>query len=420
MKCRNCRKKKFSLVAEIGDQPISSYFPQKKTKLKNYSLNLYKCKHCDLIQLYKIPNLQDMYGPQYGYKSGISNLMVKHLKKKFDWIRNLKIIKKKPNILDIGSNDGTFLNFFSKLSGNKKLVGIDPSANAFPKSYNKNIKVIIDFFNIESIDNYFKDIKFSVITSFAMFYDVEDPNTFCKNIYKLLEKNGVWVLEFSYFPLLLKNLTYDQICHEHVMYYTLSTFSKILNQNNLKVVDFSLNEINGGSIEVICAKKSSNLKSKNDKIKDIILQEEKISKEDYDRFNLRVQSSKKNLQLFLKNTKKSEVIGYGASTKGNVILNYSGISNKDLSLICDANPTKIGKLTPGSYIPIISKKKMRKIKPKYLLVLIWSFKNEVIRQEKKFIKNGGKLLFPLPVFHVVDKENYLDYLKQNLNVLSSN
>jgi NDP-4-keto-2,6-dideoxyhexose 3-C-methyltransferase len=420
MKCRNCRKKKFSLVAEIGDQPISSYFPQKKTKLKNYSLNLYKCKHCDLIQLYKIHNLQDMYGPQYGYKSGISNLMVKHLKKKFDWIRNLKIIKKKPNILDIGSNDGTFLNFFSKLSGNKKLVGIDPSANAFPKSYNKNIKVIIDFFNIESIDNYFKDIKFSVITSFAMFYDVEDPNTFCKNIYKLLEKNGVWVLEFSYFPLLLKNLTYDQICHEHVMYYTLSTFSKILNQNNLKVVDFSLNEINGGSIEVICAKKSSNLKSKNDKIKDIILQEEKISKEDYDRFNLRVQSSKKNLQLFLKNTKKSEVIGYGASTKGNVILNYSGISNKDLSLICDANPTKIGKLTPGSYIPIISKKKMRKIKPKYLLVLIWSFKNEVIRQEKKFIKNGGKLLFPLPVFHVVDKENYLDYLKQNLNVLSSN
>ena len=196
-----------------------------------------------------------------------------------------------------------------------------------------------------------------MITSFAMFYDVEDPNTFCKNIYKLLEKNGVWVLEFSYFPLLLKNLTYDQICHEHVMYYTLSTFSKILNQNNLKVVDFSLNEINGGSIEVICAKKSSNLKSKNDKIKDIILQEEKISKEDYDRFNLRVQSSKKNLQLFLKNTKKSEVIGYGASTKGNVILNYSGISNKDLSLICDANPTKIGKLTPGSYIPIISKKK---------------------------------------------------------------
>ena len=420
MKCRNCRKKNFSLVAEIGDQPISSYFPQKKTKLKNYSLNLYKCKHCDLIQLYKIPGLQDMYGPQYGYKSGISNLMVKHLKKKFDWIRKLKIIKKKPNILDIACNDGTFLNFFSKFSGNKKLVGIDPSANAFPQSYNKDIKVIIDFFNKESIDNYFKDTKFSVITSFAMFYDVEDPNTFCKNIYQLLEKNGIWVLEFSYFPLLLKNLTYDQICHEHVMYYTLSTFSKILNKNNLKVVDFSLNEINGGSIEVICAKKNSNLKSKNDKIKDIILQEEKISKTDYDRFNLRVQSSKKNLQLFLKNTKKSEVIGYGASTKGNVILNYSGISNKDLSLICDANPTKIGKLTPGSYIPIISKKKMRKIKPKYLLVLIWSFKHEVIKQEKKFIKKGGKLLFPLPVFHVVDNENYLDYLKQNLNVLSSN
>ena len=420
MKCRNCRNTKFDLVTEIGSQPISSYFPKKKERLKNYSLNLYECKSCRLIQLYEIPGLKEMYGSQYGYKTGISNFMVNHLKKKFNWIKKIKALKNNSNILDIGSNDGTFLNFFSKNIKKRKLFGIDPSADAFPNSYNKGIKVIIDFFNEHSVKNYFENIKFSVITSFAMFYDVEDPNIFCKNISKILEKNGIWVLEFSYFPLLLKNLTYDQICHEHVIYYTLSTFKKILDKNNLKVVDFSLNEINGGSIEVLCTKKESNLKTKSNKIKELLLIEQKIIKEDYNKFNLRVHNSKKNLSLFLNNISKSEVIGYGASTKGNVILNYCGVTNKNISYICDANPSKIGKFTPGSFIPIISKKEMRRINPKYLLVLIWSFKREVIKQEENFIKNGGKLIFPLPVFHVVDKENYLEYLKYDLNILSSN
>ena len=415
MECRNCKKKKFYLLSEIGNQPISSIFLEKKKIIKNYSLNLYKCNNCSLIQLSKIPGLQDMHGPTYGYKTSISGLMVKHLKNKFNWIKKLKILKQKPNILDIGSNDGTFLNFFAKEFRKINLTGIDPSANAFTNMYNKKIKVIVDFFNKESIKNYFKNKKFSAISSFAMFYDVEDPNSFCKNISKLLEKNGIWVLEFSYFPLLLKNLTYDQICHEHVMYYTLNTFNNIVEKNNLKIIDFSLNEINGGSIEVICAKKSSDIKAMSKKIKKTLLEEKKISVREYDNFNLRIQNSKKNLQLFLKNIKKSEIIGYGASTKGNVILNYCKISNKSIPFICDANSTKIGKFTPGSHIPIISKKKMRKINPKYLLVLIWSFRSEVIAQEKKFIKNGGKLIFPLPDFHTVDKDNYLEYLKKDFS-----
>jgi len=416
MKCRNCKKNSFSLISKIGDQPISSIFLEKKRYIKNYSLNLFECNYCKLIQLSKIPGLQDMYGSTYGYKTSISGLMVKHLKNKFNRIKKLKILQQNPNILDIGSNDGTFLNFFANDLKKKNLTGIDPSANAFTNSYNKKIKVIVNFFNKESIKNYFKNIKFSVITSFAMFYDVEDPNSFCKNIYKLLDKNGIWVLEFSYFPLLLKNLTYDQICHEHVMYYTLNTFNNIIKKNKLKIIDYSLNEINGGSIEILCSKKNSNIKAMKTKIDKILIEEKKISNKDYDKFNLRIQNSKKNLQFFLKNIKKKEIIGYGASTKGNVILNYCGISNKNIPFICDANPTKIGKFTPGSHIPIISKIKMRKINPKYLLVLIWSFRSEVIEQEKKFIKKGGKLLFPLPDFHIVDKDNYLEYLKKGFSI----
>tara|TARA_B100000900_G_scaffold401438_1_gene406122 strand:+ start:62 stop:1330 length:1269 start_codon:yes stop_codon:yes gene_type:complete len=420
MICRNCKKKRFNKISNIGKQPISSLFLKKKVQIKNYSLDLYKCNHCDLVQLSKIPNLKDMYGADYGYKTSVSKLMVDHLKKKISKLNRFRIFKKKSKILDIGSNDGTFLNFFAKFKNKNELFGIDPSASAFIENYNKKINVIIDFFNKNNVSKHFieKKIKFSLITSYAMFYDIEEPNEFCSGIEKILDKNGIWALEFSYFPLLLKNLTYDQICHEHCVYYSLSTFNKIISNNNLKIIDFSINEINGGSIEVICAKKNSNFKINKNKINHLFNEEKNISDKDFEKFNLRMENSKKNLQLFLKGQNKKNIIGYGASTKGNVILNYCKLNNQNISYICDANPTKEGKFTPGSHIKIISKNKMRKINPKYLVVLIWSFRTEVIKQEKKFIKNGGKLIFPLPVFHVVDKENYKKYLKEDFSLYS--
>jgi len=420
MICRNCKKKKFKKISNIGNQPISSLFLKKKIKIKDYSLDLYKCNYCDLVQLSKIPSLKDMYGSDYGYKTSVSRLMVNHLKKKIIKLNKLGIFNKKSKILDIGSNDGTFLNFFSKFKKQFDLFGIDPSASAFIDNYDKNINVIIDFFNKKNVEEYFinKQIKFSLITSYAMFYDIEEPNEFCASIEKILDKNGLWVLEFSYFPLLLKNLTYDQICHEHCVYYSLSTFNKIISKNNLKIIDFTLNEINGGSIEVICAKKKSKYSSNKNKINYFLNEEKKISDKDFDKFNLRMENSKKSLQLFLSGQNKKNLIGYGASTKGNVILNYCNINYNDISYICDANPTKEGKFTPGSHIEIISKNKMRKIKPKYLIVLIWSFRTEVIKQEKKFIEDGGKLIFPLPIFHVVDKENYKKYLKEDFSLYS--
>ncbi len=420
MICRNCKKKKFKKICKIGKQPMSSIFLKKIFKIKNYSLDLYKCLNCNLVQLSKIPNLKDMYGPEYGYKTSVSNLMVNHLKNKIVKLSKYGVFKNKTQILDIGSNDGTFLNFFSHINKKISLYGIDPSAGAFLENYKQGINLIIDFFNKKTVWQNFvkKKIKFSLITSYAMFYDIEEPNEFCKDISKILNNDGIWTVEFSYFPLLLKNLTYDQICHEHCIYYSLSTFKKIISKNNLKIIDFTLNEINGGSIEVICAKKNSKFKVNSKKINSLIKSENKITTKDFDKFNLRMENSKKNLQLFLVNQNKNDVIGYGASTKGNVILNYCGITNKNLSYICDANPSKEGKFTPGSQIKIISKSRMRNLKPKYLIVLIWSFRSEVIKQEKKFIENGGKLIFPLPVFHVVDRENYKKYLKEDFKIYS--
>jgi len=259
--------------------------------------------------------------------------------------------------------------------------------------------------------------KFNIITSFAMFYDIEDPNSFCKDIYNLLNKDGIWVVEFSYLPLLFKNLTYDQICHEHITYYSLTTFNEILKNNNMKVIDFRFNEINGGSIEVICAKKKS--KTKPRKILEEILKQEAGIKENiFNLFQDRVENVKKTLLEFLKNIHPKDIMGYGASTKGNIVLNHFKLTNKNISFICDANPFKLNRYTPGSNIKIISKKEMRKRSPKYLLVLIWSFRSEVIKQEINYIKKGGKLVFHLPIFHIIDKNNYKKYLNSNFHSMS--
>ena len=418
MSCKNCKSRTLKKIINIGKQPISSHFYKKKQKnLRNYSLDLHICKNCELVQFKTLPKLDDMYGLNYGYRTSLSPLMITHMKKKYLYLIN-NIKGKKCNILDIGCNDGTFLNFFKSYK-NINLYGIDPSAEKFRKYHSKRINLIVDYFKKEKIEKKYNKINFELITSFAMFYDIEDPNSFCKDIKNLLSDNGRWVLELSYFPSLLKNLTYDQICHEHVTYYTLKTFENVLNKNGLKILDFHMNDINGGSIEIICAKKNSKYKPKIKKINKQKRIEEQINETSYMNFNKRVDNVKKILNTFLKDN-KNDVIGYGASTKGNIVLNHCKINEKQLKYICDANPYKFNRYTPGSNIKIISKEKMRKIKPKYLLVLIWSFRKEVIIQEKKYLLNGGKLIFHLPMFHIVDKFNYKYFLNNNFDSFSYN
>lgn len=416
MYCRNCKKKLTNKVINLGNQCISSVFPEKITnKLKEYSLDLFKCNSCELVQFNKTPPLQDMYGLTYGYRTSLSPLMIKHIKKKYDFISKKKYLKKGSSILDIGSNDGTFLNFFSK--GSKfNLFGIDPSAKKFQKYYKKNINLVVDYFSKKNL-NYINK-KFDLITSFAMFYDIEDPNKFCSDINSLLNKNGIWMLELSYFPLLLKNLTYDQICHEHLCYYTLTSFNNIISKHNLKIIDFSFNEINGGSVEIICAKKNSIHLPSLKKINKYFTLEKQINSKSFKKFNDRIQNTKEVLNFFLSKISKNNIIAYGASTKGNIVLNHCKIDNKKIKYICDANSYKYNKFTPGSNLKIISKENMRKKKPKYLLVLIWSFRKEVIKQEISFLKRGGKLIFHLPILHIVDKSNYKQFLKSDFESLA--
>ena len=415
MKCKNCKKKSLSKVVEIGKQPLSGFFYSKKKKnLKKYSLDLYRCSKCNLVQLNNTVNIKKMYGRHYGYKTSVSKMMISHLKEKVERLKNSKILKIKNNVLDIGSNDASFLKLLKK---NLNLYGIDPSAKKFKKEY-KGMKLIPEFFSKKNIFKHTKNknIKFDLISSFAIFYDVEDPNSFCKDVEMLLNDDGIWICEFSYLPLMLKNLTFDQICHEHLMYYTFNVFEKILNNNKLRVIDIKLNEINGGSIEVSIVKNKSKRVSNTKLIKKIKQDEKKINLKAFQNFSKRIKKVKNDLVSFI--DKNYPIVGYGASTKGNIVLNYSKLGSNKISYVCDANMQKFGKYTPGSNIKIISKEKMRILKPKFLLVLIWSFRSEVIKQELNYIKKGGNLIFHLPKFHIINKKNYKQFIHKNFKNLS--
>tara|TARA_B100000787_G_scaffold166006_1_gene150618 strand:- start:3588 stop:4844 length:1257 start_codon:yes stop_codon:yes gene_type:complete len=415
MICKNCKKRKVYKVVKLGKQPLSGFFYNlKKYNLKKYSLDLYKCSDCDLVQLDNKVKTEIMYGKHYGYQTSVSKLMISHFEKKIKKLKKINLLKPKDNILDIGSNDASFL----KLLGKKyNLWGIDPSAVKFKKNY-KDMKLVSNFFSRKNIlkKNEYKEIKFKLISSFAIFYDVEDPSSFCNDIETLLDDNGIWICEFSYLPLMLKNLTFDQICHEHLTYYTFTVFEKIINNSGLKIIDCKLNEINGGSIEIIISKNNSKRKKNTKLINKIRDDEKKINIKSYKNFEKRINESKIKLKTFV--DENYPIAGYGASTKGNIVLNYNKLSSNKIKYICDANTKKYGKFTPGSNIQIISKEKMRENNPKFLLVLIWSFRSEIIKQEIDYLKGGGKLVFHLPKFHIISKKNYRKFLNKSFKELS--
>ena len=398
--CRSCKSENLSKVFSLGKQTLTGIFPPtKQAKISKGDLSLILCEKCKLLQLANNFNPNEMYGENYGYMSSLNKSMMTHLKLKALNFQNKYKLKSSQNILDIGSNDGTFLSYFNK---NFNLFGCDPTIKKFSKYYRKDIVKIPKFFS----SNLFKNKKFKLITSISMFYDLPDPSKFANEISSILEKNGIWHIELSYMPMMLKNISYDTICHEHLEYYSLKSLKYLLDRANLKIINLAFNQINGGSIELDVAKKNSKFKESKDLI-NWVLQSEKLNsynelhrqKEFYKQCVNHKILLKKLLVTLKKQNKK--VFGYGASTKGNVILQFSKIDNKLIKYIGEVNKFKFNKFTPGSKIKIISEEKLKKLKPDYLLVLPWHFKDHILKRENKFMQNGGKFIFPLPDIEII-------------------
>ncbi len=416
-KCRICHSKILRKIIDLDKQYIQGSFCKEnypKPYLKKIPLQLVLCPKCTLVQLLYTTKKEILY-KNYWYESGINKTMKIHLRDLVDEIYNIK--KKevgKIKVLDIGCNDGTLLNFYPKVV---EKYGVDPSqiTNKIDK---KKINVIRDFFPPKK-DLFKKNkIKFDLITSIAMFYDLDNPNLFVKNIKHYLKDNGIWVFELSYLLDMLKLNSFDTICHEHIEYYSLSSLNYLMKSNGLKIFKVTKNKSNGGSIRCFVTHvKNITYDQKNNltNISKIIKKEKKIKINNtkvYKKFFLSISKFKIKLTKIIKEIKKKgqSIYVLGASTKGNTILQFLEIDSKIIPYAVERNREKFGAKTIGSNIQIISEKSIKKNPPNYQLVLPWHFKKEIISREKNYIKNGGKLIFPLPTIKIITKKNFLKYV----------
>ena len=405
--CRLCKSKKIKQLIDFGKIACSSTFPLKKNKYTQITPMVFCiCEKCNLAQLLHNYSLNDLYNDNYGYRSGINQAMVKHLTGITNDIKNIIKLKKDDYILDIASNDGTLLKTYK--STKCKYVGIDPTIERFKYLYPKNFKTKSTFFSKKKYFDLSKGNKAKAITSIAVFYDVAEPDKFISEIKDILHNEGIYVMEQSYLPMLVKNNAYDSICHEHLTYFTLKQIDYLCEKNNLRIIKTSMNNMNGGSIRVFIAHKNSDFKVEKKSIKqckDLEIKYANIKRLIHFKNQIKLLSINLNKTIKKIISEKKIIHACGASTKGNITLQYSKINKSQISYAADRNPTKWNRKMPGTNIPIISEKSSRQLKPDYYLVLPWHFRKEFIKREKSFLSNGGKLIFPLPKVEIISKKS---------------
>ncbi len=411
--CRICGNNKLVSVLDLGMQAIASRFPKADEQdPMEAPLVLVKCddsvdkNNCGLVQLKHRVASEELYQHDYGYRSGLNNTMTTHLQNLVKDVENRISLKEGDVVLDIGSNDATLLKSYAT-NGIQK-IGIDPTGAQFKSFYTSDIKLIPDYFNFKNYQ-LASDKKAKAITSIAMFYDLPAPVEFVRDIKKSLDENGIWVFEQSYMPFMLDTKSFDTVCHEHLEYYCLKQIKWMFDREGMKIVDVEFNSCNGGSFRVTASHAHSTFVPNYAKINSI-LKDEQEKKYDtlkpYIEFEKSIQDTKEKLLSFLttEKSKGKSIYIYGASTKGNTLLQHFNIDKSIVTAAAERNTEKYGRRTPKTNIPIISEAEARAAKPDYFVVLPWHFKEEFLQREKDYLNSGGSFVFPLPKFEVVTAE----------------
>lgn len=411
--CRICGNPELHPIFHLGIQALTGVFPkdaESQRALTRGPLELVKCRAgaapdaCGLLQLRQSYSASEMYGANYGYRSSLNRSMVDHLHAKVKKILRRIPLADGDCVLDIGCNDGTLLQGYPQ-SG-IRLIGMDPTAAKFRQYYPPHIHLVTDFFSAAAFGAAAGGLKARIVTSIAMFYDLADPMDFVRQVADVLADDGVWVFEQSYMPAMLETGSYDTICHEHIEYYALEQIRWMTERAGLKILDVELNAVNGGSFSVTVAKARSP-HAADDQAVNRILDSERAAglhgMAPYRTFSERAARHREELPKLLRKIRADgkSVLGYGASTKGNVILQYCGVSAADLPCIAEVNEDKFGAQTPGTGIPIVSEREAKAMKPDYLLVLPWHFRDNIVRREESYLASGGRLIFPLPSIEII-------------------
>ncbi|MGI6086527.1 MAG: methyltransferase domain-containing protein [Kiritimatiellia bacterium] len=404
--------KELTQVIDLGNLYISNFFKKPDLNAPRAPLRIGIGAESGLLQLMDSVDRLPLY-QQYWYRSGTNDTMTRQLSDVTTSLRAWIRLRPGDIICDIGCNDGTLLQQFPS---DLKLfrIGIDPAENLADQARQHCEAHAADFFTKERFMYLSGGRKARVITSIAMFYGLEDPKSFVSDITECLDDTGIWVLQLSYTPLMINQNAFDNICHEHIEYYTLISLKYLLDQFDLEILDVEFNDTNSGSFRVIICKKDCGGKDATLFLRDIgryrvqsTLTFEK--KQQYDKPHVyqdymgRLNKLKKETVDLLSSLvdKGKKVIGYGASTKGNTLLQYYGITPDLMEAIAERQPQKFGLFTAGTWIPIISEEEMRRRKPDYLFVMPWHFMTEFLDRERAFLQNGGKFIVPLPALQII-------------------
>ena len=403
--CRICGNKNLVKVLDLGEQTLTGVFPRRKDQvITRGPLQLVKCtgsvECCGLLQMAHSYDLGEMYGDNYGYRSGLNPSMVKHLHAKVARILRIVDLSDSPIVLDIGSNDGTTLSAYPSQKCTR--VGMDPTSDKFRQYYPEGVTAIADFFSARRFSEEFPGRKVRVVTSFSMFYDLERPMDFVREVAEILDERGIWVFEQSYMPLMLERNSYDTACHEHLEYYGLRQIDWMLRRCGLKIVDVEFNDVNGGSFSVTAARTDSAFVESLD-AKGVLAREvaEGLDGlEPYIEFARRAEASRDELRAFVSAARVEgrRVACLGASTKGNVLLQYCGFTENDVEAVGEVNPDKFETFTPGTLLPIVDEHELLASEPDYLIVLPWHFRDFFMQ---KYNLKNSRLVFPLPRLEII-------------------
>jgi hypothetical protein len=334
---------------------------------------------------------------------GLNGSMVRHLTQKIHELERRADLKPGDAVLDIGSNDATSLKAYG--GAGLRRVGIDPTGAKFHAHYPDDITLVVDFFSAAAFRRACA-VPAKIVTSIAMFYDLEDPVAFARQVEQVLAPGGVWHFEQSYMPSMLRMTAYDTVCHEHLEYYSLGVVIRILEAAGMRALDVKMNAINGGSFAVTAVRKADPSHGADPVIDWLLEQEDRMglaTPRPYRDFEERVFRHRADLMRLLKTLAADgkKVIGYGASTKGNVLLQFCGVTTAELAAIAEVNADKFGAVTPGTHIPIISEAEAKSMRPDYFLVLPWRFKDGIVQREAEFLAGGGRMIFPFPEIEIV-------------------
>jgi len=417
MKTRNsCRVCDGSLepIVSLGNHYVSNFINPGESDGTKAPLELVLCNRCRLLQLKHTVPAETLY-QNYWYRSGTNKTMQNALADIVNRAEVLIHLQPNDTVLDIGCNDGTLLGSYK--TGGIFKIGFDPAENMFQYSQKIANKVVVGFFNKKNFYETpeLKGKKPKIITSIAMFYDLENPKEFVSDIKDVLDPNGLWIIQMSYLPLMLKQNEFGNICHEHLEYYSLQSLEYLLRLYDFEIVDAELNDVNGGSLRVYIRNRQANStvfgdttyrNLASDRVQSLREEEIKLGldkSEAYQEFSLWLERIKVDVVEFIKTqvSQGKKVYVYGASTKGNTVLQYFGLDHTLITAAAERNPDKWGKVTVGTHIPIVSEEDARAAKPDYFLMLPWHFMEEFKRREMDYLKAGGRFIMPAPYFSLI-------------------